>query len=514
MNRNHHIIFLLSLCLLLCTGVFAVISKSILLPLLLFAGIAGLFAFFYNPRLMLFVILFIRIQLDLLWWLPFSIGSINLLAAFTGGITILGTIMAAIRFPNDIERHPCTPYFLALILFLVLGGARAFNNKIMIDEFFRIYSPILMIFLATSLFNQKKDWEKLMFVFLISSFIPILSSFYHLVTGQMSTITLDGVQRLLGGYQNLRNHSLMMFIFSCCGVYFFFQSRKTSLRILYGGYCLTTLSFLYLTQTRATLIVFGVFTLIYLYLTNRKSWLAAGFVIAIPVVALNPGLLQRFSEFANIFSSLSENSAQEIDLSSMGSGRFGLWSNSMEAYLDHTLPEVVLGLGFGYHWVLTRGAYSGFALVQGGFVDTHNDMLRILYQIGPFGLLLFCIMIFHGIKTSWWVHQNAPSEKQRELGAILLSLCIAIIINNILSNGINSRTTFGWCFWYLISIAYISKREILNERISQAKKSLSANIAPHTQEQAAVHSGHTPVVSRARQADKSNIYTLPSAETD
>ena len=514
MNRNHHIIFFLSLCVLLFAGIFAVISKSILLPLLMFAGIGGLFAFFYNPRLMLFVILFIRIQLDLLWWLPFSIGPVNLLAAFTGGITILGTIMAAIRFPNDIERHPCTPYFLALILFLVLGAARAFNSKIMIDEFFRIYSPILMIFLATSLFNQKKDWEKLMFVFLISSFIPIATSFYHLATGQMSTITLDGVQRLLGGYQNLRNHSLMMFIFSCCGVYFFFQSRSRWERIFYGGYCLSTLSFLYLTQTRATLIVFGVFTLTYLYLTNRKSWLTAGFVIAIPVIALNPGLLQRFSEFSNIFSSLAENSAREIDLSSMGSGRFGLWSNSMEAYLDHSLPEVVLGLGFGYHWVLTRGAYSGFALVQGGFVDTHNDMLRILYQIGPFGLLLFCLMLFHGIKTSRWVNKNAPSKQQRELGAILLALCVAIIINNILSNGINSRTTFGWCFWYLISISYISKREILNERIAQAKHSLATNIAPHNQEQEVADYVHTPVLAHAPRADKSNIYTLPATKID
>ena len=514
MNRNHHIIFLISLCVLLCTAIFAVISKSILLPLMGFAGIGGLFAFFYNPRIMLFVILFIRIQLDLLWWLPFSIGSINLLAAFTGGITILGTIMAIMRFPNDIERHPCTPYFLALILFLVLGATRAFNSKIMIDEFFRIYSPILMIFLATSLFNQKKDWEKLMFVFLISSFIPILASFYHLITGQMSTITLDGVQRLLGGYQNLRNHSLMMFIFSCCGVYFFFQSKTQTQRIFYGGYCLTTLSFLYLTQTRATLIVFGVFTLVYLYLTNRKSWLAGGFAIAVPIAALNPGVFQRFSEFANIFASITENSAQEIDLSSMGSGRFGLWSNSMEAYLDHSLPEVVLGLGFGYHWVLTRGAYSGFALVQGGFVDTHNDMLRILYQIGPFGLILFCFMLFHGLKTSWWVNQNAPNKKQRELGAILLSLCIAIIINNILSNGINSRTTFGWCFWYLISIAYISKREILNERIAQAKNSLSTDIARHAQEQEVAHYVRMPVLSHARQADRSNIYTLPSTKTD
>ena len=141
-------------------------------------------------------------------------------------------------------------------------------------------------------------------------------------------------------------------------------------------------------------------------------------------------------------------------------------------------------------------------------------MLRILYQIGPFGLLLFCLMLFHGIKTSWWVNQNAPSKQQRELGAILLSLCVAIIINNILSNGINSRTTFGWCFWYLISISYISKREILNARIAQAKHSLAANIAPPDQEPEAANYVRMQVLPHAQQADKSNIYMLPSSKTD
>lgn len=512
--QKNQVFALIFLGFLLCGSTVAFVSKSIVLPLLAFFGLAGVISFFHKPRMMLFIILFVRIQLDLFWWLPFSIGPVNLLAAFTGGVTVLGTILAIIRFPNDIERHPCTPYFLALIFFLLFGAVRAFNSSIMIDEFFRIYSPILMIFLATSLFQKKGDWERVMFAFLISSFIPILASLYHLVTGQMSNITLDGVQRLLGGYQNLRNHALMMFIFSCSGVYFFFRSKTNAQRIFFGLYCILTLSFLYLTQTRATLIIFGVFTLIYLYLTNRKSWLTAGMFAVIILVFVNPSIFQRFSEFTRIFSFFSENSPQEIDLSSMGSGRFGLWSNSMEAYLDHSVPEVLLGLGFGYHWVLTRGAYSGFALVQGGFVDTHNDMLRILYQIGPFGLILLCLMLVHGIKTSLWVIKNATTPQQKEMGAILVALCIAIIINNVLSNGINSRTTFGWCFWSLLSISYISKREIINERMSLRKHSDASEKTPADEQPIAADYANTQALPHALPADKSNIYTLPSVQTD
>jgi len=148
----------------------------------------------------------------------------------------------------------------------------------------------------------------------------------------------------------------------------------------------------------------------------------------------------------------------------------------MEAYLDHSLPEILLGLGFGYHWILTRGAYNGFVLVQGGFVDTHNDMLRVLYQIGPIGLLLFLLMIYQIMKTSFWIRKNAPQKQMRDAAAVLIALCIAIVINNILSNGINSRTTFGWCFWALGGIAFLAKREVLNDRKQPSKV---ANESPH-----------------------------------
>ena len=280
-------------------------------------------------------------------------------------------------------------------------------------------------------------------------------------------------------------------------------------------YCLTTLSFLYLTQTRATLIVFGVFSLIYLYLSNRKSILFVGLVMLSVAVVLNPVALQRFSEFSRLFSVFFNNSPQEIDLSSVGSGRFGLWSNSMEAYLDHSLPEILLGLGFGYHWGLTRGAYSGFALVQGGYVDTHNDMLRILYQIGPFGLLLFLIMLYHGAKTAYWLIQNAKNKQQREAGAVLVALCVAIVINNVFSNGINSRTTFGWCFWALLAIAYIAKREILNERrATKIALSKSANESPNPAQPKAEKKKKKQESPLSQTIGVPQVYVLPPRNTD
>ena len=200
----------------------------------------------------------------------------------------------------------------------------------MIDEFFRIYSPILMIFLATSLFNQK---ERLGKTYVCLSYLKLISYLSICLSSRDRTneyhYTRRSPKAFLGGYQNLRNHSLMMFIFSCCGVYFFFQSKKMALRIFYGGYCLTTLSFLYLTRQEQHSLYSECLhsSICILPIENHGS---------LQGLLLPSLLLLLIKDYCNVFLDLRisfhlyrrKNSAQEIDLSSMGSGRFGLWSNS------------------------------------------------------------------------------------------------------------------------------------------------------------------------------------------
>ena len=127
-------------------------NKGFVLPIFTVLGLTGTIYFFQNPRNAFFIILAIRLQLDLLWWLPIEIGPLNLLGAFTGGVTVLGTILFVKRFPKDIERHPSIHLFLFFTLLLVMSSIRALNIQIMMDEFFRLYSPLLMFFLRKSSF--------------------------------------------------------------------------------------------------------------------------------------------------------------------------------------------------------------------------------------------------------------------------------------------------------------------------------------------------------------------------
>ncbi|MEC7983779.1 MAG: hypothetical protein VX278_01365, partial [Myxococcota bacterium] len=79
-------------------------NKGFVLPIFALLAVVGTIYFFQKPRQAFFVILAIRLQLDLLWWLPIEIGPLNLLGAFTGGVTVLGSILFVLRFTKDIER--------------------------------------------------------------------------------------------------------------------------------------------------------------------------------------------------------------------------------------------------------------------------------------------------------------------------------------------------------------------------------------------------------------------------
>ncbi|MEC7985260.1 MAG: O-antigen ligase family protein, partial [Myxococcota bacterium] len=365
--------------------------------------------------------------------------------------------------------------FLAFSLILILGSIRALNPQIMIDEFFRLYSPLLMFFLATSLMNRRGDAERILLLFAISGIVPLLCSAYHLADCQMNEIYLNGSNRLLGGYQNLRNHALMMLIFSCCGVYFFFRLERKRYKLFTALYTFLSLYFLYLTFTRATLIVFGIFLVTYLYMSGRRLLTATCLIGVTCIIFLSPSLQSRFYDFVRLFSLITATNQDLKALSSLGSGRYGLWSSSLFAYLQSPFYDIVLGLGLGHHWVLTRGAYSGFILIKGGFVDTHNDMLRILYQLGPIALGLFLGIAYQCIQAGRWLIQNAKNFWHRELGALVISLTLCILMNNALSNGINSRTTFGWSFWIIAATGFIMKRELLNRQLRSATRNMESS---------------------------------------
>ena len=119
---------LTALSLLLGTAMFVVLSLSVMvLPpvaqLAMVAGAVGVVAFFLRPADLLLAFFLGRIVLDLLWWIPGRVGSLNLMELFTGGVSGLAGLLIALDLRRH-ERHPCLPAIVPYVVVLAFGGLR------------------------------------------------------------------------------------------------------------------------------------------------------------------------------------------------------------------------------------------------------------------------------------------------------------------------------------------------------------------------------------------------------
>ena len=172
------------------------------------------------------------------------------------------------------------------------------------------------------------------------------------------------------------------------------QRKKLEMAFIFILYFIIAVTYLFLTKTRATLIIFGVTIGIFYILTKRYTPIVAAVGLGLLIVLFNIGNVQdRFSDFFLLWEYTQE---RNVDMEAFGQSWFWeIWSlDKIPLVIMSDYGDLLLGWGYGYHYIFTRANYSPFALVMGGYVDVHNDFLRVLYEIGPIGVILFHGMMF------------------------------------------------------------------------------------------------------------------------
>ena len=291
----------------------------------------------------------------------------------------------------------------------------------------------------------------------------LLSGVYAYFDGQMSRLNLQNQARLMGSYENLRLASLMSFFFANIGLYWYLNTKDRIKKLFYLSYFVIASLFLFLTKTRATMVIYIVSFSIFLWLTNRRKPVYFGLFCIMAIIFTNTNIQDRFKDLYLIFIYVQDHNIDLKTMAQLGSGRYGLWSTSFERFLDGSIAEVILGWGYGYHYVFTRANYGPFVSVQGGFVDVHNAVLRTLYQIGIVGMLLFHGMMLLVARHGFILSKMSTKTIHRDLGALCVGITMALLVNQSMSNGINNRVTPGWCFWAIGAAVLIAKREIAEE---------------------------------------------------
>ena len=168
-----------------------------------------------------------------------------------------------------------------------------------------------------------------------------------------------------------------------------------------------------------------------------------------------------------------------LDKREIGSGRWGLWTMSMKEYLSLPAWDQILGPGLGQHMVLTLDFVRQFHTRKGFELDPHNDLLLLLYQIGPIGLGIYLWMQWKVLKTAAAVRLLAPTDRfATHLAAYVSAMTVMVFITNIVNNSFIHRASPGWYYWCMCGLLFAEYGQLRREAEAKRPEPLTEVPAP------------------------------------
>jgi len=439
----------------------AVLTLPVAVQLGLVAGAVAVTVFFTRPAFALVAFLLGRVLIDLLWWLPGSVGSLNLMELYTGGVSGLALILLAL----DLRRHetnPCLPAFMPYVAVLAIGGVRNLELRSAAEILARYLSPLLVMFLVAGYLDTRERRRQALLALSICFAVPVSISIFKLLGGQMNSYVLAGYQRLNGGYKNLHSHALMMLVISSFWMWQGLMAHldgKRRERALVGAGLAGSLVALYFTYVRTGQLALVVLTAFFLFVTGRRRLLVAGALAGVVLVSMSDTVQDRFKDLV-LFVLPDDNVMERRKL---GSGRLTIWTAAIQAYLQAPLADILMGLGIGKHWLLTRGAFNPYSMASDGYVDPHSDYLTMTFQVGPIATISYVIMQIQVVRIGLQVHRHSPDRRAAEFGAFTAALCVGATVANFVSNSFINRVTPAWVLWSFAGITFAEHQQLVRE---------------------------------------------------
>jgi len=411
------------------------------------ASILTVMYFFTRPMFALFSIFCIRAVLDLLWWIPGTIAGLNMLQLFSAAVFVLVSTQLFLDLKR-MQQHPMFQLFLGYLVLMIIATVRSEDIARNLDSIVRYTVPFILFFMVSIYFDRRELRKTLLIVVACIGVVPLLTSLYHMASGQMNQYSLHGYNRLLGGYKNLHNMALMTLFFLSLWTFWLIQVRSMFKSIVLVGLIgLGTVS-LYMSYIRTGLLGWAVFLGTILLFQKRYRTLGMATAAGILIILFNADIQDRFSDLLLVF----DDENIMLDKRKLGSGRWGMWSMSMNEFLGRPAWDLILGPGLGGQRIMTLDWVKLFHSKH-ITLDPHNDLLLMLYQIGPFGVLAYLAMqwkVFTIAREIW----NMPSADRfaKSVAIYSAALSAAVLITNCVSNSFIHRTSPGWYYWCICGI--------------------------------------------------------------
>lgn len=428
------------------------------------ASILIVIYFFTRPLIALFAIFIGRGVLDLLWWIPGTIAGLNMLQLFSASVFILVSTQLFLDLKR-MQNHRLFRVFLIYLVLMVIATLRSDDIIRNIDSVVRYTSPFILLFMVSIYFTDRKLRRGLLFFIALVGLIPLTTSLYHLTSGQMNAYSLHGYDRLLGGYKNLHNMALMTLVFLALWSFWLMQVRSMFKSIVLLGIiglsCLT----LYKTYIRTGILGFAVFVAAALFFSKRYRTLAITAAVAAMTILISADLQDRFGDLLLMFDT--ENVM--LDKRKLGSGRWGIWSMSMNEYLARPMWDQILGIGLGGQRLMTLDWVKLFHSKH-ITLDPHNDQLLLLYQIGPIGVGCYIAMQLGVVRAGREILAMPHADHfARTLAVFAIASTVMVFVTNSVSNSFIHRTSPGWYYWCFCGLLFAEHADLRRKATAMAR---------------------------------------------
>jgi hypothetical protein len=454
---------------------------------LLAASLSGVFLV-AMPAVGLLVITAMRILIEVFWWVPVHVGSLDFAELSSGALALVVGILWILAY-RRLKDHPCLPAFAVYSLFLVGAFLHPVTWRIGSELLVTYLSPFLLFFLMYAYLRTEWQIRSVLVVTTLAGIIPVAFSLRSLLTGENS-INLGSIDRILGGYRVLHSHAHAMMLFTTLGIFWFIRSRSSVVKFASALYAAIAFTALYFTYVRTAMVDLVVVVPL-LLLLQRRYVLLGLLALGATMWFLSNGLLQhRYGDIGQIFL----HDPMDVDYGDLGSGRVGIWSASITSFFQKPVWLQFFGLGLGQHYALDLQHFNFIKL--GGEnpygLDTHSDYMAMLLQMGPASLLAYIAMQLQVIRYSWKVRTHATAAPERYLADFVLALSAAPIISNSISNSFVTRISIAWFYWGTAGLIFAAWH-LIEQRRLLASPTPSVALAPPGQVLTSPDPDATPV---------------------
>jgi O-antigen ligase len=223
--------------------------------------------------------------------------------------------------------------------------------------------------------------------------------------------------RAIGTFGQSNELGAFLAMFTTFAVSMFLGARNLFARLSLGGIAFAGVIATFLTLSRGSILALGVG---FLFVALRTSRVLT--VIVVAVLATSPIWIPQDVKDRMAETQVGVEGSDDVTLEASSQMRIDTWNAILKVVSEHPLDGVGM-LGLAYVLPMTGGE-MGLEVKD----SAHNTFLRMLGELGVFGLILFCFILWKvyrlgeaGMKAS-----RNPFDRQLSVGLMATTLVLAV----------------------------------------------------------------------------------------